>query len=210
MQEVHYPNLWPGIDLRYDAKDGIVRSTYILAPGAKADAIRLAYNVAPDITAAGDLTLNFATGALHESAPLAWQEIEGKQHPVQVAFHKHENGELGFSLGDYDPALPLIIDPTLTWNTFIGGAGFDEGFGIATDSASNAYVTGRSDATWGAPLRAYSALEDAFVAQLAAVAPPPPPPAIGPIPTLSQWGMLLLGEMLATLGAVRLRRLNCR
>ena len=34
--------------------------------------------------------------------------------------------------------------------------------------------------------------------------------AIGPIPTLSQWGLLLLGVVLVTLGAVRLRRLNSR
>ena len=34
------------------------------------------------------------------------------------------------------------------------------------------------------------------------------PGAIGPIPTLSQWSLLLLGAVLATLGVVRLQRLR--
>ena len=168
LNQVHYHNLWPGIDLRYDAGAGILRSTYTLAPGASVADIRLSYNVPIEATAAGTLTLAFATGTLSESAPIAWQQIEGKQQPVTVAFRQHANGELGFSLGDYDPAHPLIIDPTLTWNSFLGAAGSDEGFGIATDSAGNVYVTGLSDATWGAPLRPYTGGFDAFVARLSA------------------------------------------
>lgn len=166
LNEVHYRNLWPGIDLRYDGKDGIVRSTYTLAPGANSEAIRLSYNVPIELTEEGSLTLTFATGTMHESSPLAWQEIEGKQQPIKVAFRQHDNGELGFTLGDYDPTQPLTIDPILTWNSFLGGGDVDVGLGIATDTSGNVYVTGESRATWGAPVRVYSAGRDAFVARL--------------------------------------------
>ena len=169
LTEVHYRNLWRGIDLRYDAKDGIVRSTYTLAPGAKAADIRLAYNVKPELTKEGSLTLNFATGTLTESAPIAWQEIKGKHKPVQVAFHQYANGELGFILGSYDSTHPLTIDPTLVWNTFLGGTGSERGRGIATDASGNVYVIGESNITWGAPVQANSGGGDAFVARLDAV-----------------------------------------
>jgi len=61
--EVTYPNLWPGITLRYDAPDGsIVRSTYRLEPFANAEDIRLRYNGPVRLDEAGDLVMAFETG----------------------------------------------------------------------------------------------------------------------------------------------------
>jgi hypothetical protein len=54
----------------------------------------------------------------------------------------------------------------LLWNTFLGSANGDEGWGIALDSSGNIYVTGQSYATWGSPVNAYSGGGDAFVACL--------------------------------------------
>ncbi len=61
----------------------------------------------------------------------------------------------------------LTSGGALTWNTFLGSKGDDAALGIAVDSGGKVDVTGSSDtATWGAPVRAYSGLQDAFVAQL--------------------------------------------
>jgi hypothetical protein len=52
------------------------------------------------------------------------------------------------------------------WNTFLGGAGTDEGQGIACSSGS-VYVAGYSDATWGSPRAPFPGKsENAFVARL--------------------------------------------
>lgn len=53
-----------------------------------------------------------------------------------------------------------------TWNTFLGGAGWDSGRGVTVDKSGNVYVSGTADGTWGAPVRAYAAKNDAFVAKL--------------------------------------------
>jgi hypothetical protein len=55
----------------------------------------------------------------------------------------------------------------LQWNTFLGGAGIDEGTGIAVDGNSNVYVIGSSTDNWGAnPVRAFTTGWDAFAAKL--------------------------------------------
>jgi len=56
----------------------------------------------------------------------------------------------------------------LQWNTFLGGASYDWGYGIAVDTNGNVCVTGESRATWGAPDRPFnsSGMKDAFVAML--------------------------------------------
>ncbi|MFO7683992.1 MAG: SBBP repeat-containing protein [Chloroflexota bacterium] len=171
--QVSYPNLWPGITLVYDWGDGLARSTYTVAARVDPAAIRLRYNVPASLNADGSLNLSFATGTLTESAPLAWQVIDGRQVPVDIAFRLSPLSagtgvEVGFALGDYDSRYPLLIDPTLTWNTFLGGTGIDdEGYSVALDSSGNIYVAGASNAAWAEiPVRSYSGNADAFVAKL--------------------------------------------
>ncbi len=54
----------------------------------------------------------------------------------------------------------------LQWNTFLGSAGGDSGYGIAMDGVGNAYVVGTSSFSWGSPVYNYLASGDAFAAKL--------------------------------------------
>ena len=90
LSQVSYSNIWDGVSLTYDApSDGIVRSTYRVAPHADVDAIRLRYNAPIAVQDDGSLRVTFKTGTINESAPKAWQERDGKRVAVQVAFAAH-------------------------------------------------------------------------------------------------------------------------
>ena len=82
------------------------------------------------------------------------------------SFFANADGAIGFAAVNVDPGLPLVIDPVLSWSTFLGGSGSDFGMGIAVDSTGNILVAGYSSATWGSPLRAHSGNYDVFVAKL--------------------------------------------
>jgi len=164
---VNYPNLWDGVTLWYDAPVGaIARSTYRIEPRTDIDQIRLRYSAPISIQGNGTLRIDFNAGTMTESAPQAWQERDGKRVPVEVAFAMCDQREVGFTVGDYDRASPLFIDPTLTWTTFLGGPGSDEAFGLTLDAVGNVYIAGYSTAAWGSPVNAYSGGVDAFVAKL--------------------------------------------
>ncbi len=48
----------------------------------------------------------------------------------------------------YDPARPLVIDPVLSYSTYLGGSGDNNaGQGIAVDAAGAAYVTGLTNSS---------------------------------------------------------------
>jgi hypothetical protein len=166
LRRVLYQNLWEGISLTYEStQDGITESTYLIAPGADVAQIRLRYNVPVSAQKDGSLKFTFERGSLTESKPIAWQQIDGKRMPVAVAFAV-SGDEVGFSVGDYNPREPLIIDPTFSWHTFYGSSDWDYGWGIAVDASGNVYITGYSHASWGTPLHAHSGSQDLFVLKL--------------------------------------------
>lgn len=55
----------------------------------------------------------------------------------------HGNSQLSFQVGAYDRSRPLVIDPVLSYSTFLGGSN-GAGLGIAVDSSGNAFVTGNN------------------------------------------------------------------
>jgi len=117
-----------------------------VAPHADPAQIRLRYRGATDLRldAQGNLIYTTELGDLTETAPIAWQETEGKRTLVETRF-RIEGDTVSFQVAAYNPDHPLVIDPTLVYSGFLGGSGIDRGYGIAVDGAGNAYVTGSSD-----------------------------------------------------------------
>jgi len=167
---VNYTGLWKGVDLVYTTEQGaILESSYYIAPSNidnSVDQIRLKYSRPVSLDDTGNLVMAFDTGNLTESRPLAWQEINGQQKPVEVGFRLYSENEVGFAIKDYQPGIALVIDPSLSWNTFLGSSSTDQAKAIAVDSSGNVYVTGYSFATWGSPLLPYSSGRDIFVVKL--------------------------------------------
>ncbi len=149
---ITYAQLYQGIDLHYAGTDGRLKGTYLLAAGRDPGVIRWRYTGASGVRtdSTGDLHISIpgADAPLIERAPIAWQEIEGRNVPVNVRFAVQADGSVGFALGSYDAAYPLVIDPTLEYSTYLGGSGIDRVQGISVDPASgDVFVTGETSSS---------------------------------------------------------------
>jgi len=176
-----YREVYPGIDLRYEGTEGVLKGTYVVSPGADPNRIRWLYDGATDVYvdgAMGDLLILLSSSTtaggedhiLRERAPIAWQEIAGERVPVSVRYVIADDGSIGFALGNYAAGYPIVLDPTLVYSTYLGGSDLDDAYDIAVDSADNAYVLGRTlstDFPTQSPLdRTFNGGYDAFVAKL--------------------------------------------
>ena len=149
--KVKYEDVYPGVDLVYYGNQGQLEYDLIVAPGSDPGAIHLAFGGLPfgggdelEIDVQGDLVLHAGGSQIRLQKPLVYQETDGIRQEISAAYVLNARRQVGFEVGTYDADKPLIIDPVLSYSTYLGGTAIDRGFGIAVDGAGNAYVTGGS------------------------------------------------------------------
>ncbi|MCE7933387.1 MAG: choice-of-anchor D domain-containing protein [Chlorobi bacterium CHB2] len=143
--EVHYSAIAPGISGRfYQAAQGELKYDLILQPGALPAKLRYFYDGAESLRIAADgaLVVGTSVGELREAAPVCWQQLPNGTRRYVAARFVLEDGGVGFRLGTYDPTQPLIIDPSVKFSSYIGGAGAEQGRGVAVDTLGNIVVAG--------------------------------------------------------------------
>ena len=93
---------------------------------------------------------------------MAYQVIDGVRRPVRVSYAVAEQ-TVHFALDAYNRSQPLVIDPILSYFSYLGGTGNDyignsspQGYGspspeptqaVGIDAQGNLYVAGRTDST---------------------------------------------------------------
>lgn len=185
--KLRHLSVYPGIDLLYYGRDRQLEYDFEIAPGADPQRIVLDIDGAETATvnATGDLELGVAGGTLLQHRPFAYQTgRDGRIEPVasqyRVAPIDDGHGrrhELRFELGDYDRSRALVIDPLLSYSTYIGGVKADDLFAmVAVADGIIIAGTGGCQSNVGGPYSfpttagAFDTLcqanEDAYVAKL--------------------------------------------
>ncbi len=146
-RRVDVQDVYPGIDLTYRGTGGRLEFDFLVAPGADAEPIRLAFEGASSIeqVAQGELIIESGEGALRLRRPGVFQTIGGEQVEVEAQFHLEDDSTVSFSLGAYREDYPLLIDPVVEFATFLGGLADDIVGGVAVDAEGNAYVATTTD-----------------------------------------------------------------
>ena len=122
--QVEEQSVYPGVDLVYYGNQQQLEYNFTVAPGADPGVIRMAFTGAQSATldAQGNLVLQTAGGPVVEQAPVLYQEAGGVRQAVSGQYVLEGNGQVGFAVGSYDPSQPLVIDPILSYSTYLGGS----------------------------------------------------------------------------------------
>lgn len=142
---VTYQDVYPSIDLRYYGDGRNMEYDFIVPPNVDYTQIQIQYSGATSLAVnnAGDLVVTTAWGSVTERAPLVYQHVGATRTYVRCAYQLTGELTFGFTLGsEYNTALAVVIDPVLSYSTFLGGTDQEHGRDIAVDKLGNAYVTG--------------------------------------------------------------------
>ncbi len=123
----------------------------MIEPGADPNAIRIALKGggALKLSSQGDLVLTAEGKEIRFLKPRLYQELRGKNHDVAGRYVLRGARQVGFRVASYDTSLPLMIDPILSYSTYLAAPA------MTRRTASPPILSATS--TWqGSPSRATS------------------------------------------------------
>ncbi|RMF95361.1 MAG: hypothetical protein D6734_05710 [Candidatus Schekmanbacteria bacterium] len=156
--EINLGEVYDGVELKLKAYGNNVEKLFTVKPSGKVSDIKMSFEGAKGVKVidTGELELSTEYGDIKFTKPVAYQEIGGKRIDVRCEFviekdvvesSPMDHGDpiiYGFRIASYNKDYPIIIDPQLSYSTYLGGSDGDYGYGIAVDSEGNVYVTGET------------------------------------------------------------------
>lgn len=170
-ETIMFKDIYAGIDLKYYSIGTRLEYDFVVSPGADVEQIKIEYDGIESLSIGetGELVIETAWGAMAELSPVIYQTVEGQPTQISGAFRLMSKNTYGFELGeDYDPDVVAVIDPVLSFSTYLGGSGDEEGRAITVDAEQNIYVTGSTtsaDFPTESPIHGRQAMKDAFISK---------------------------------------------
>jgi Bacterial Ig-like domain (group 2)/Nidogen-like/Divergent InlB B-repeat domain len=146
--KVRTEQVYPGVDLLFHGDQRQLEYDFVVAPGADPSKIEFRIRGAArmKIDSRGDLVLHTAGSDFRMHKPIIYQIVAAERRLVDGSFVRKGNREVAFRLGAYDHNEPLVIDPAISYASFLGGAGIDQVLGVAVDdttpSSPKLYISG--------------------------------------------------------------------
>lgn len=152
--KVQYAAVYPGVDLVYYGNQRQLEYDFVVSPGTDPRVITLGFAQANGdhnglplhISADGDLVAHLSGGDVSFHKPIVYQTTgEGRdqtKQPVDGHYILNAEGHAGFEIGPYDHNKQLVIDPIVSFATYLGGSNEDLATGIAVDKYTDVVIAG--------------------------------------------------------------------
>ena len=172
--------IYKGIDVIYYGNQHQLEYDFVVAPGSDPGAIQIAFQGAKSlrIDSDGDLLVNVGAAGpdVRMRKPIAYQGSGDTKREVAASYTLKGAHSVSFELGRYDSGQQLVIDPVLSYSTYLGGTNIDGGNAIAVAPDNTAFIAGgtfSTDFPIAHPLQANHGgpddfYRDAFVAKISA------------------------------------------
>ena len=156
-KRVRYEAVYPGIDVVYYGNQNQLEYDFVVAPYANPNSIRIRFDdrCKLRISRNGDLVIAVDGIEVRQLRPTIYQDSQDGKVAVSGRYRLRHH-EISFEIGAYDQSKPLIIDPVLSYSSYLWGIG---GYDIALDSGRNMYIVG---AAWGTGLTLVNPVQSTY------------------------------------------------
>lgn len=142
--KVRYSKIYPGTDLVFHGSGGRLEYDFDLAPGASPDLLQLdtGDTATLSIEPNGSLKITNGDRSIELLAPKALQATEAGEVAVPVSYQLLGPHRIAFELGAYDRTKPLLIDPVVSYASFLNTTSGVNVTAIAADPSGDLILTG--------------------------------------------------------------------
>lgn len=142
-----WDEVYPGIQLVVASRPAGLEYQFVLQPGADPNRIRLRWRGATQVRLNGEaseLQLDTGLGPLTERGLTCFEVDRGRGNRALPCSYHLAGEEVRFAVAQGQANTAVVIDPTISWASFIGGSNAEYGASIAIDDRENIVVTGQS------------------------------------------------------------------
>ena len=148
--QVRVTGIYPGINVVFYGNQQRLEYDFDLQPGARPETVAIRFTGVDEVAVnpQGELVVKLDGREIIQHQPVAYQAFGKVRHAIQVGYKVLDAHTVAFSVGDYDPRLPLVIDPVIAYSTFFGGNNNDTAWAVALGTNDNSvYIAGQTLST---------------------------------------------------------------
>ncbi|MGH7975433.1 MAG: SBBP repeat-containing protein, partial [Limisphaerales bacterium] len=145
--KVGVKEIYPSINVVYYGNQQQLEYDFTIAPGANPNAIAIRFDGAKKISvnAQGELILALRDGEIRQPKSVIYQMVGGARKAISGGYKILDAHTVAFSIGQYDRALPLVIDPILSYSTYFGGNAGETAWAVAVSTNDGSiYIAGQT------------------------------------------------------------------
>ena len=138
-ERVRYAQVYPGVDMIYYGKQQQLEYDFEVAPGGDSRQIELEFDGVKRVKVergTGDLVFKIGGVEVRQRKPVAYQEAGGERREVPSRYVAKSKNRVRIEVGEYDRARPLVINPVLSYSTYLSSNSQDSGTTFSSDSRS--------------------------------------------------------------------------
>jgi len=147
--KVRYHDVYPGIDIVFYGNSTELEYDFVVSAGADPSRIKLDFEGVDSLRAddSGDLVVNVAGIEMRSRKPRIYQKTAAGEEGVNGRYVLTGKKSAGFAIDTYDRGRALVVDPILSYASFMGGEGTDVASAMAMDAQGNVYLTGSTNSS---------------------------------------------------------------
>jgi hypothetical protein len=138
---VRFGEVYPGVSVVHYGTEQRLEFDLEVEPGAKLEQVELEFRGCQGVqkTSATMAMIRCGDEQIPFAVPLAYQNTaDGKREPITAAVRIVGRNRLGFVVSGHDPTRAVVIDPTLTYSSYLVGSPTK----VALDGSGNIFVAG--------------------------------------------------------------------
>jgi beta-propeller repeat-containing protein len=145
--KVRVAEIYPGVSVIYYGNERQLEYDFTVSPDKNPETIAIRFDGADKISVSpqGELVLNLGNDEIRQPKPLIYQTIGDARKEIVGGYKVLDAHTVAFAVGKYDHALPLVIDPVLSYSTYFGGTLGETAWAVAVDTNDNSiYIAGQT------------------------------------------------------------------
>lgn len=140
--KVYYTNVYPNIDLEFEAIDLRFKYNFILHPGADINDIKIEIQGSDSVIITPDrIAVTTRFGTYSEVMPVSYEVHNDEKTQIKMSYVL-KGSYIGFETPFFKNKVKTVIDPELIFSTYSGSGVDNFGFTATYDSAGNLYSGG--------------------------------------------------------------------